>query len=787
MVTNNSHTSTRGATGDSGNLGAILRTNPLINIPQDQSLEQFQFTLKQLASNVGYVQMQRFIFAGCMCLVAGLGWSLVLAVGVPTFAGAMAGSVILILALLAAYVCLRQTQWLALIGFSLRETSVMRSQLNLSTAEKESAPDITADEDAPPTSRELFGLTAVQIVQIIGWIFLWIACATVVSRREPGTALPPPFVVMLLGLATYLAVRVGVAFGRASRSAGIALAGFAFGAVAVACVCIWPYGATPPIGMFSILVSIAALGAVWSLSLFRNELCTMAYVTIHPGSTKYHCQTPDLRKFGHFLLPILFTIVADESTVLVLRRISEEKYQFHDIAEPIAPLQAIYDIFDLTKPQIIAVSFNQSDSRDGRALKVSLQYDCHPRTPLPEEVGKELSATAVKRFTEVFFHGVGLTASLSESASPWVKAAVEKWFDKSATSQELMQIRNRLDFLTNVADNLTFDPNAKDIRVENLPPGFREFEHADPSSRQAAATPMQLLRGDMAAAERLNAAVGNSLNDVRNQIGKFREHVHDGVLELQKLFEAEVAKAFEGVDDSYKVLVSLLSLRISTFDVALEDIETELLEVRKLWGARFNEVKSKLEQTLREQKQSEDQIFLTALGYDVDEQQIAGAQRARAAFASPVGGSTSRSCAPLIVVRLGRQALCDVSEALAAKADSVKEFVQSDPQAAIVFARDDSLSEPYRIRPNPMVSRGGDGVPAILAIRVELQLRTAQSIYRAMVERVDARVTLEDPTFGMKVVLVKDDKLGASVSITDEAAAAARGASGGEADKPPEF
>ena len=552
--------------GAGGRGGSVL-ANPLISIPQDQSLELFQYTLKQLASNEGYVKMQRLIFVGSIFLVAGLGWSLVSAIGVPTFAGAAGGACIAAVALWVAYYFLRQTQWPAIVGVNLRETSVLRSQLNPTMVEHGSGTDRPGEKYPTPSVRGMFGLGSLQLFQLIGWIAFWIASVTVTRRNEPGSALPSPVILILLGLVTYLAVRVAVAIGRVSLSGGSVLGGIVFGGIVVACVCIWPYGATQQSGMFPLFVAIVGFGAVWSLSLFRSELFAMAYVTIGPGNTKCHCQTPDLRAFAHFLLPILFTISADESTVVVLRSTAEGKYQFHDLGEPIAPLEAIYDIFDLTIPQVIAVSFNQAENRDTRALKVSVQYDCHPRTPLPDEAGQELDAGAVRRFTEVFFHGVGLTASLSEAASPWVKAAVEKWFDNSSPYQELTEIRNRLDRLTNVADNLTFDPNAKDIRLENLPPDFREFDCANPASRQAAVTPIQLSRGDMAAAERLNAAFGNSLNEVREQIGKFRAHVHDSVPTIQALFETEIGKAFEGFDKSYEILVSLLSLRISTFVV----------------------------------------------------------------------------------------------------------------------------------------------------------------------------------------------------------------------------
>ncbi len=761
------------------NGGIDVLANPALNIPSEQTLMELEATLKGLVANSAIASQSRLVFMGCACLFLGLAWSFLVALGVPTLLGATLGTWASVIMICVSYLYLRRTQLPILTGLYLRQTSVLR---NLAFPH-------WMGTERPSQSSDFLGLSILQLVQIACWMVLWTVSVAVATHGAPqftDSALP---FLLLLGLISYLAVRVATAMCLLARASGAVIGGVILGSIAAAAICIWSYRATTDGGTLPLLLPLAALILISSFSFIRSTEVTTGFVTIRPSNQKGHLQTPYLQDISRYFTPVQLRISSGESTVVVLQRAPDGNYLFHDLSEPIYPIDTVYDIFDLAKSQVIAVSFNLSAGVDAHPFKVAVQYDCHPRTARPEEMNICLDAGAVTRFTEVFFHGLGLSASLSDAASPWLKAAVQQWMDTSPVSQEFANVRKRLHQIINVADNLTFDPTAKDIRLENLPSGFRDFSSSEATTREAAHSHMELLRGDMAAAEKLNAAIGNSLNDLQDQISKFRVGVHQSVPIMQQFFDAEINKAFEGVHQSYKILVSLLSLRISSFDVSLDDIEAECKECRKLWSARFNEVKSKFEQTLLEQKRLEDQVFISALSNDVDEQQIAGAKLARAEFAATQAHKSLGQATTVVEVKIGVQALGDLMMELNKEANAIKNFYQAKPQpVAVSFVRNDQLPmEKCKIVRKPVGFKFGDSTTGVFGISVELSLQLLGCICAMLRNQLGANVALEDQASGLRVVMTSDGNLAMLINIRENAPAPGEKFFVEGNDQPPQF
>lgn len=590
--------------------------NPL-RIPREQSPVEFESMLKRLASTEGLARIQLRIFFGCACLVASLGSALMASIGIPTLIGGNLAAIGVIL----AYFLLRKTPWLLWIGGRLRETSVFRAQFLPSMLKQtEALSGSTEDPSSKLSAGRILGLSLLQTIQVVAWLAAWIACAWV-ARGAPNAGAVPFRCLALLGLATLFAVRVATVLVVLLRVTAAIFGGILVGTAVVVFGYFWPAsGAGGTVALYPLFVATVGLGAVWSLSLINHMISDMYFVNMaERDGSRAHFQTPDLGVVSKYLNPILFTIHAPDSTVMVLRRISEVSYCFHDAKLPISPIESAYDIYDLSAGIWVAnagcetgaayaLGAGAKAERKRDVLELNIRYACKPKSPSSDEMARPLDGLAVGRFNEVFFHGQGL----AEVISPIMSAAAKKWFathllnDFAALRSQMENLRDRAKTLL-VADRKTEQARLEDLTPEDV------IGDGGAHMPDSASTTDELNLGRLRRAEKIVFAVRNSLDDLRQKIDRFQgELAGKSLAALQECFDAELyaqfansganaagasiadsgeplARAQESVDvyrRSYKTLVSILSLRIADLTVPefsdmldkIDQTRTELIE-----------------------------------------------------------------------------------------------------------------------------------------------------------------------------------------------------------------
>jgi hypothetical protein len=773
-----------------GRIVAAFLANPL-GIPREQSPEQLESTLKLLASDEGFARAQRFLFFGCMCLVAGLGSAMIAALGVRTH---VLGPALSAIALVVAYSFLRQTQWLVWIGSKLRETSVFRAHFFPSVLKQTadtSLPEKTGDQ--PSNRSEVLGLDRMQIFQLVAWLALWIACVVVLTKGAPQTQRPPIQILALLGLASYFSVRVGTVLVQLLRITGAVFGGTLVGAAIVFFETFWMAQGGGGADMFALFVATIGLGAVWSLSLIEYNAFNMCYITLpRGGQGQYHFQTPDLSAFSKFLNPILFTIHAPSSTVIVLRRDGDGKYWFHDSKLPISPIHHVYDIFDLTETQAVTYNFDLTqDGKTAKALKaasVPIKYGCYPRTPSPEEMKQVLDGRAVERFSEVFFHGMGL----EETVSPWLSRAAQDWFSSDPLYQSLVDIQTHAKELADIANTLQYDPNSKNLRLEDLSLEDLSGEDDGKLLRHGAKTSIQLARGDMAKAEKLIAVVRNEIKGLRQKLKDFP--FKDALPALQRQFEETMAEQFKDYDNSYKLLVSMLSLRITLFDLAEPgDLEQEFRETEAALQKRFETARAEFretlageeikERTMTEQEKEKFEFVKSHLPGDMTVEEVQTTLNAfdPTAKSPPLKQATPKPVvAPTLIiedagsldpnvtkidVRLKLGTVDAMWKAFAEKPGARIRFSTPGFEVVIIFTRDETVPEEFSI---PLrLNRDTTKQPVVTEIKVGVRLAMIEKIRRMFEENPTEAVVFSNPKSEVAIVFTRDETIPGAFSIPE--------------------
>jgi hypothetical protein len=758
-----------------GNWVTTLLANPL-GIPRELSPEQLESSLKLLASDAGFSRAQRLLFLGCMCLVAGLGSAIIAALGIRTH---VLGPVLSTIALVVAYAFLRQTQWLVWIGSKLRETSVFRAHFFPAVLKRPvESPLAQLVGNPPPPPSQLMGFDRLQILQLLAWLMIWITCVVVLIKGAPQAQPPPIQILALLGLASYLCVRVATVMIQLLRVTAAVFGGTIVGAAIVFFESFWMAQKGAGANVYALFVATIGLGAVWSLSLIEYDSFTMCYITLPRGGRgQSHFQTPDLSAFSKFLNPILFTIHAPSSTVLVLRREGNGKYSFHDPTVPISPLQSVYDIFDLTETQTVTWNFSLTqEGKTAKALKAAtlpIQYGCYPRTPTPEEMKLILDEGAVTRFAEVFFHGTGLATT----ASQWVNRAAQDWFSSDPLYQNLAEIKNDAERLKSIARTLYYNPNTKNLRLDSLSLEDQRAPDDDTLSPHGAKSWDRLMRANSKAGENLGVVLLNEVAALRRKVKEFP--FRDALPSLQRRFEETMEEEFKGYDSSYKLLVSMLSLKITFFDIAeLEDREQDFKEIEESLRKKLETVEEHLEQTLVDREKEARVIASAHLPGDMDLKEVQDTlkvlgltQEDEANKSTPIPKmiiDETGDLGPSVVridVKLKMKALRAMRDALERKPKAAIRLTVPGSELAVILTRDDSLVERFNI---PLildaeaVERSG-----VTEVKVGVRFATIEEMCKAFEETPKESVVFSNPNSEVAIILTRDETIPGDFSIPE--------------------
>ncbi len=260
----------QGPVTNTGKFVTDFLINPL-GIPREQTLEQLESFLKRLASDEGFAILQRRLFLACMCLVAGLGSALLSGLGIRTH---VLGPCLSAIALLFGYWYLHKTPWSVWMGIKFCETSIFRAQFSPSLLRqwKADAPSTETTSTNMLAHKQVLGLERFQIYQLIAWLAAWVGCVFIVSKVGPKTQIPPLQDLALLGLASYLTVRVGMVLVQMLQLTGAVFGGLAVGAALVFFESFWTVqGGGQGANVAGLFVATIGLGVIWSLSLMPNS------------------------------------------------------------------------------------------------------------------------------------------------------------------------------------------------------------------------------------------------------------------------------------------------------------------------------------------------------------------------------------------------------------------------------------------------------------------------------------------------------------------------------------